>query len=101
MNMLMKVRMPHEPFNSLVRKGTAGKIMKSILKELKPEAVYFTEENGVRTALLIVNMNDPSEIPSLSEPWFLNFKADCEMKVVMTPADLERAGLEKLGKKWG
>jgi len=101
MNMLMKVRMPHEPFNSLVRKGSAGKIMKSILKELKPEAVYFTEENGVRTALLILDINDPSEVPSLSEPWFLNFKADCEIKVVMTPADLERAGLEKLGKKWG
>ena len=101
MNMLMKVRLPHEPFNSLVRKGTAGKIMKTILKALKPEATYFTEESGVRTALLIVNISDPSAVPSLSEPWFLNFNADCEFRIVMTPADLERAGLEKIGKKWG
>ncbi len=101
MKMLMKVRMPHEPFNSLVRKGSVGKLMKSILKELKPEAVYFTEETGLRTALLIVNMHDPSDVPSLAEPWFLNFNANCEFRIVMTPADLESAGLEKLGKKWG
>lgn len=101
MNMLLKVQMPHEPFNSLVRKGTAGKIIKSILKELKPTAAYFTEEEGVRTALLVVNMDDPSDVPSLAEPWFLKFNAHCEFRIVMTPDDLERAGLEKLGKKWG
>lgn len=50
---------------------------------------------------LIANMNDSSDVPSLAEPWFLNVNADCEFRIVMTAADLERAGLEKLGKKWG
>jgi hypothetical protein len=36
-----------------------------------------------------------------STAWFLKFNAHCEFRVVMTPDDLERSGLEKLGKKWG
>lgn len=101
MRMLMKVSIPHEPFNSAVRKGTVGQIMKRILEESKPEAVYFTEQNGTRGAVIIINVNDPSEIPFYAEPWFLNFNADCEFRIAMTPADLERAGLDKIGKKWG
>jgi hypothetical protein len=46
------------------------------------------------------NMNDPSEVPKFAEPWFLSFKADVQFHIVMTPEELERAGLEKLGKKW-
>ena len=100
MRMLMNVRIPHEPFNSTVRKGTAGQILKNILVEIKPEAVYFTEQNGTRSAVIIINVNDPSEIPSFSEPWFLNFNADCEFRIAMTPGDLDRAGLHELGLKW-
>jgi hypothetical protein len=34
------------------------------------------------------------------EPFFLNFNADCEFSVAMSPEDLGKAGLEDLGKKW-
>ncbi|RDK03251.1 panthothenate synthetase [Paraburkholderia lacunae] len=100
MRMLLNIRIPHEPFNNFVREGTVGEVMARILEETKPEAVYFTEQNGTRGAILIVNLNDPSEIPSLAEPWFLKFNADCEFRVVMVPEDLKKAGLETLGWKW-
>jgi hypothetical protein len=99
--MLMNVRFPHEPFNSLVRKGTIGDLMQKILGAIKPEAAYFSEQNGKRGAVLIVNVENPSQIPALAEPWFLNFQADCEIRIVMSPEDLQRAGLGDLGKKWG
>jgi len=35
------------------------------------------------------------------EPWLLCFEADLELRPVMTPEDLKRAGLDELGKKWG
>lgn len=101
MRMLMNVTFPHEPFNSAVREGAAGAKIKQILDEIKPEAVYFTERDGMRGAVIIVNMNDVSEVPFFAEPWFLAFEADCEFRIAMTPSDLERAGLDKLGKKWG
>jgi hypothetical protein len=98
--MLLNIVLPHEPFNTAVRNGTAGATLGRILEEIKPEAVYFTEQNGHRGAILIVNVNQASEVPSLAEPWFLSFNADCQFRIVMSPDDLQQAGLEELGRKW-
>ena len=100
MRMLLQVRFPHKEFNEAVRNGTAGSKLNRILEETKPEAVYFTEINGHRGAIMIVNLEDPSRVPVLAEPWFLTFSADVEIRAVMTPDDLKRAGLDALGKKW-
>jgi hypothetical protein len=100
MRVLLNVTLPHQPFNAAVKDGTAGTKMMRILESIKPEAVYFTDDNGRRSAVLIVDLPDPSKIPSLSEPWFLTFQADVQLRVVMTPGDLKKAGLEKIGKNW-
>jgi len=71
-----------------------------ILEVTKPEAVYFTEQAGQRGAVLVVDLADPSKIPTLAEPWFLTFEADVEFRVVMSLDDLKKAGLDELGKKW-
>jgi hypothetical protein len=101
MRMMMLVQCPIEPFNSLVRNGTAGAVMKKILDEIKPEAAYFGEREGKRGGILIVDLATPSDVPRLAEPWFLNFNAEVEFRVVMTPEDLAKSNLEALGKKWG
>ena len=100
MKMLMHVRMPHEPFNTLVRQGKIGALMGRILDDIKAEAVYFTEQDGKRGAILIVDVKDPSRVPSLAEPFFLHLNADCSFRIVMSPDDLKKAGLDELGKKW-
>jgi len=101
MRMMLTVSFPNEEFNAAVRDGIAGPKTKAILDEVNPEAVYFAERNGHRTAIMIVELESPSMIPALAEPWFLTFNAKVEFNVVMTPEDLENAGLEKLGEKWG
>ena len=100
MRMLVHVKFPHEPFNTAVRNGSAGKTIERILSETKPEAVYFSEYDGRRGAILIVDIKEPSQIPALAEPWFLSFSADVSAHIVMSPEDLGRAGLDALGKKW-
>ena len=100
MRMLMDITMPHEPFNSLVRDGIAGRAINEILETIKPEAAYFSEQDGKRGAILIVELSDPSKIPALAEPWFLTFNADVKFRIVMSPDELKNAGLEALGKKW-
>ena len=100
MRILMNIHLPHEPFNAAVRQGRVGHTLKRILEEARPEAVYFTEQDGARGCVMAVNVNDASEIPALAEPWFLNFNADCEFRIAMTPADLEKAGLDRLAEKW-
>jgi len=101
MRMLLTVRFPAEPFNTLVRKGEAGTILQSIVEDLTPETVYFTDEQGQRAAILVVDLASPSDVPRMAEPFFLKFNADCHFKVVMSGEDLARAGLDALGKKWG
>jgi hypothetical protein len=101
MRMMMTVEFPLEPFNSLVRNGTAGSVMKKILDDAKPEAAYFGDQDGKRGGTLIVDVAKPSDVPKFAEPWFLNFNAEVRFRVVMTPQDLGKANLEALGKKWG
>ena len=100
MRMMLHISFPHEAFNAAVRDGTAGQKLGRILDETKPEAIYFTEQHGARGAVMIADLADPSKIPALAEPWFLTFNASVEFRVVMSPDDLQKAGLDELGKKW-
>jgi hypothetical protein len=101
MRMLMHVRFPLEPFNTAVRDGSAGQKIQRILEAIKPEAAYFTEQDGRRGGTLVVNVDKASDVPSLAEPWFLLFDAEVEFRIAMTPDDLARANLDSLGKTWG
>ena len=100
MKMLLTVEFPLEPFNSLVRSGKVGEIIGRILETIKPETAYFTEQDGNRGGIFVINVQNPSDIPSFSEPFFLNFQANCKFRILMSPEDLQKAGLEELGKKW-
>ena len=100
MRMLMNVKLPAQPFNAAVKDGSIGSKLSRILEATKPEAAYFTEQNAQRGAVLIVDIPDPSKIPSFAEPWYLAFQADIEFRVVISPDELKKAALDELGKKW-
>lgn len=100
MRMLVNVTFPVEPFNTMVRNGKAGDIIGRVIDEIKPESMYFTELDGHRGAIMIVEIPSATAIPAIAEPWFLNFKAVCKFRIAMTPDDLMKADLAKLGKKW-
>ena len=101
MRMLVHVEMPLEPFNTAVRDGTAGEKIERILEAIRPEAAYFSERNGKRGGTFVVNVDSPSDVPRLAEPFFLTFDASVEFRICMTPEDLGAAGLDQLGKDWG
>jgi len=92
MRFLVKVNIPVEAGNAAVKAGKLGSTIQSILADLKPEAVYFTDDNGQRTALLFLEMQDASHIPAIVEPWMLAFNARIEVHPVMVPDDLAKAG---------
>jgi len=100
MRMIMHVDFPPEPFNTLVRNGTAGAALQKALNDVKPEAAYFSEENGRRGAVLIVDVPEASKIPALAEPFFLTLNASVRFRIAMTPEDLARGDLESIGKKY-
>ena len=51
--------------------------------------------------VLIVDVADPTKVPSIAEPFFLTFSARVKFHIVMGPDDLAQAGLDELGEKWG
>jgi hypothetical protein len=83
--------------NEIIKKGALGSTIRSILDELKPEAVYFSAEGGKRGCTLIVNLDDASQIPAVAEPFFLTGNAAIEFIPVMLPEDLAKAE-EAIGK---
>ena len=101
MKMLLTVSIPHEPFNALVKKGKAGEVLAHILETIKPEAAYFTEQDGQRGGVFVVDVKSASDVPAFAEPFFLSFQADCKFRILMSPEDLQKAGLDAIGKKWG
>ncbi len=103
MRFLFKARMDTAKANELVRQGRLGEVIGAIVAEQKPEAVYFAADNGKRTAFLFLNMDDPSDLPAIAEPWLLAFNAEIEAQPAMIPEDLEKAGpaIEAAAKKFG
>ena len=92
MRMLLKASIPTEAGNAGIRDGSMMESMGSILADAKPEAVYFFIENGKRTCLMIIDMDEQTQLPSAVEPWFLSMGADITMVPVMNGEDFEKAG---------
>ena len=93
MRMLLRVSIPVEAGNAAAKAGTLGSTIERILADLKPEAAYFfADDNGNRSASIVFDMKDPSEIPGVAEPWFLAFNARVSLQPIMNPQDLAKAG---------
>ena len=93
MRMLLRVSIPAETGNAAAKAGTLGSTVEKIVAGLKPEAAYFfADDDGQRSASIVFDMKDPSEIPAVAEPWFLAFNARVSFRPVMNPQDLAKAG---------
>ncbi len=103
MRMLMKVTLPIAEGNAAISDGTLSSTIGSILADLKPETVYFAEENGARTAFIFLNMENSSQIPAIAEPWFLAFNAKVQLHPAMNLEDLKNSapGMESAVRKYG
>jgi hypothetical protein len=93
MRTLLKATMDVTASNKAVMDGSLQKLMQTTMEKLKPEASYFTAIDGCRACFIVFDLKDPSEIPSIAEPFFLNLNAKVEFSPVMNADDLKK-GLE-------
>lgn len=95
---MMRISVPVGPGNESIQQGRLPQVLKQTLDRLKPEAAYFFTDNGLRSALFVFDMKDPSEIPEIAEPLFMGFNAAIDFRPVMNADDLQK-GLSKAAKK--
>ena len=93
MRIMVKFSFPVDTGNTAIRTGKVEKFFHQIMEDLKPEAAYFLDWDGMRTGFIVFDMQDVSQIPAVAEPWFLAFNAAVEIHPAMTMADLAKAGI--------
>jgi len=95
MRMMLKIVIPTETGNQAIKDGSLHKIFEAAMSRLKPEAAYFFPEHGLRSAMMIFDMKDASEIPAVAEPLFAGLNARLQLQPVMNADDLKK-GLERV-----
>jgi len=97
MRTMLRVTMDVIASNKAIKDGTLGEIMSSTMERVHPEAAYFTTIDGCRGCIMVFELHDPSDIPSIAEPFFTSLNAKVEFSPVMNPEDLKK-GLERSAK---
>jgi hypothetical protein len=103
MRFMITCRIPVEKGNELLKNGTLGPTVQSIMEDLKPEAAYFVDVDGARGAHIVVEMEEASQIPPSVEPLMLALGAEIEVHCVMVLEDLGKASaeIERVAQKYG
>ena len=70
MRVLLKVHIPAAKGSAALRDGSMQRIMDEFMNAVQPEAAFFAPEGGVRSATIVFDMKDPSDMPALLEPFF-------------------------------
>jgi hypothetical protein len=96
MRVMARISMPVESGNQAIKNGTMGRIIQETAERWKPEAMYFTTFDGRRTAFVVFDLADSSDMPPFAEPFFMELNADVMYAPVMNGDDLQK-GLSKLG----
>jgi hypothetical protein len=96
------VSFPVEAGNASAKKD-GFKAIQSILQQQNPEAAYFLTQDGKRTGLLIVTLENACQMAEFAEPWFIALNAEVYWSPVMVPSDLQKAApaIEEAVKRHG
>jgi hypothetical protein len=97
MRTLLKFQMDAEAGNRAIKDGSWAQTMERVMQALQPEAAYFTALDGKRTGLIVFDLKEPSQIPSVAEPFFMAVNASIELAPVMTMEDVQ-TGLQEASK---
>ncbi|MCP4305218.1 MAG: hypothetical protein GY788_10155, partial [bacterium] len=89
--MMLKVQIPVEAGNRAIENGTMGPIFEDLMKKIKPEAAYFSQEDGLRTAYFVYVIDGTFEFAEIHEPLIQGLGARVFDQPALTWADIGKA----------
>ncbi|MET7358645.1 DUF3303 family protein [Streptomyces sp. NPDC005562] len=95
MRVMLRARLDTQAANEAIKSGALPKMVGALTERLHPEAAYFGPGDGGRCCTFVFDMQDTSELPSITEPLFGEVGAEIEIYPVMNAEDL-RKGLAAL-----
>ena len=98
MRTLLKASMNTEATNQATKDGSIKRVFETFAEQYKPEAAYFTAENGKRTAYFFFDLKDSTQIPGIAEPFFQQLGAELTLAPVMNSEEVMK-GLELWSRK--
>jgi hypothetical protein len=90
MRMMMVAQMDTEAGSKAIAAGEMPQLLGDMLERLNAESAYFGPLDGVRTAFVVFDLQDPSQLPSITEPLFSKAKANIRMFPVMDREALQK-----------
>jgi hypothetical protein len=95
MRMLLVAQPNVDKASEALVSGDMAKTIQATVEMIKPEATYFAPVRGQRTMIAVFDLDDPADLPKISEPLF-KMGATVEIVPAMNLEDLQR-GLNAIG----
>ncbi|MFD0276962.1 hypothetical protein ACFVHB_24075 [Kitasatospora sp. NPDC127111] len=95
MRALLEISLDTPTANAVINERAVAEKFDRIMSALKPEAVYFFARNGRRSQIMVIDVPDEASLPSVCEPFWLEFNAEVDVHICMN-ADELREGLSRL-----
>jgi hypothetical protein len=87
---MARISVPVESGNRAIKDGSLGPALQRAAERWKPEAMYFTTFDGQRTAFMVFDLPDSSDLPPFAEPFFRELNAEVELAPAMNGDDLQK-----------
>lgn len=97
MRTMIECRLDTRASNEAIKNGKLPQLVKDVMEATHPEAAYFAPMDGGRTCIMVFDMQDSSQMPSILERFFLELEAEVHIQPVMNYEDLQK-GLAAVGR---
>lgn len=89
MRTMLRIQFPAAAGNAAIADGSLATIIERLMQAISPEAAYFYPDDGRRAALMVFDMTESSQLPSIVEPLFMGLEATVEITPVMNAQELQ------------
>ncbi|MFY2824167.1 hypothetical protein [Ruegeria sp. MALMAid1280] len=89
--MMLKVQIPPEAGSKAIQEGKMGQIFSDLMQKIKPEAAYFSQEDGVRTAYFFYWVDRTYQFADIHEPLIQGLGAKVYDSYALTWDDIAEA----------